>query len=183
VESLLLLRTGREFANFADLKLRNTKINKFLEELKNHAKELSNVKLKLAHKDLHFGNILYSRSTRKITSILDWEFSGIVPFTRWDPVKAFLWNGRGDGDREEGRRERGKWREVFEDKCRERGVWFLLQDAEFATKRQETMQVAANYLRAIVEVAPRSGGMEGERSGDLAEWKGEFLSCVEEVSR
>jgi len=158
-------------------------INKFLEELKSHAKELNNVKLKLAHKDLHFGNILYSRSTGKITSILDWEFAGIVPFTRWDPVKAFLWNGRGDGDREEGRRERERWREVFEERCRERGVWFLVQDAKFATKRQEMMQSAANYLRAVVEVAPRSEGMEGERTGDLVEWKGAFLRCIGEVGR
>jgi aminoglycoside phosphotransferase (APT) family kinase protein len=33
--------------------------------------EVNNVKLRLAHKDLYFANILYSRESQRITAILD----------------------------------------------------------------------------------------------------------------
>ncbi|CZR55302.1 uncharacterized protein PAC_05189 [Phialocephala subalpina] len=62
----------------------------FIIALEENAEELDKVKLKPTHKDLHSANILYSRSSGKITAILDWVFSGIVPFTRWNPTNAFL---------------------------------------------------------------------------------------------
>lgn len=43
----------------------------FLDTLEKCAAELNCVKLRLAHKDLHFGNIMYDRSSGKITAILD----------------------------------------------------------------------------------------------------------------
>lgn len=52
--------------------------------------KLNDVPLRLAHKDLHFANILVDPITAHITSIIDWEFAGVVPFTRWNPSRAFL---------------------------------------------------------------------------------------------
>jgi len=54
----------------------------FLKALELSAEELNKVRFKLAHRDLHFGNILFDGDSGKTTAILDWEFSGIVPFTR-----------------------------------------------------------------------------------------------------
>lgn len=36
----------------------------------------------LAHKDLHVANTTYNEFNERITGILDWEFSGIVPIQR-----------------------------------------------------------------------------------------------------
>ncbi|KAG9795848.1 Lipoxygenase, partial [Aureobasidium melanogenum] len=55
---------------------------------------LNKIPLRLAHKDLHLANILVDRITAHITGIVDWEFAGVVPFTRWNPSRAFLWNAR-----------------------------------------------------------------------------------------
>ncbi|KAF2648759.1 hypothetical protein K491DRAFT_771896 [Lophiostoma macrostomum CBS 122681] len=72
------------------------RLEAFIEVLPQHAAELNNVKLRLAHKDLHFANIMYDLKSEKITSVLDWEFSGVVPFPLWNPRRSFLWNGQDD---------------------------------------------------------------------------------------
>lgn len=46
------------------------------------ADELNKVKLRLAHKNLYFANIIVNVSSSKITGVLGWEFAGIVPFTK-----------------------------------------------------------------------------------------------------
>lgn len=61
------------------------RLHAFIDALANDAAELNRVKLRLAHKDLHYGNILYDNGT--ITAIIDWEFADVVPFTRWNPTK------------------------------------------------------------------------------------------------
>ncbi|KIJ23271.1 hypothetical protein M422DRAFT_248964 [Sphaerobolus stellatus SS14] len=74
------------------------RIRAFIKEISDpkYAVELNNIKLRLSHKDLHFANIMYDKETNLITAILDWEFGGIVPFTRWNPTRAFPWTARGD---------------------------------------------------------------------------------------
>ncbi|KIJ57294.1 hypothetical protein M422DRAFT_148887 [Sphaerobolus stellatus SS14] len=129
------------------------RIRAFIKEISDpkHAVELNNIKLRLSHKDLHFANIMYDKEANLITAILDWEFGGIVPFTRWNPTRAFPWTARGDpSDKVEWTR---LWN-MFERKCEERGVT-IVKDQEYSAPRQEAMQKAANFLRAIVEVCPR----------------------------
>ncbi|KAL6400802.1 hypothetical protein AUP68_16519 [Ilyonectria robusta] len=48
------------------------------------ANELNKVKLRLAHRDLRFANLIVEVSSSKIIGVLDWEFAGIVPFTKWN---------------------------------------------------------------------------------------------------
>lgn len=43
----------------------------FLTALSKHSNKLNNVKLRLAHKDLHFANILYNVASSNITAVLD----------------------------------------------------------------------------------------------------------------
>ena len=142
------------------------RLEEFLIALPQHSLELNNVKLRLAHKDLHFGNILYDIETGKITAILDWEFSGIVPFPRWNPVKAFLWNAK---DGEESRKEKYRLFERFEKRCKQRGVR-ILGDAEFASPLQESMHNVAHSLWAIVEFVPRD-----QRNEDVPTWRAKVL--------
>ncbi|XMA20796.1 hypothetical protein WAI453_013587 [Rhynchosporium graminicola] len=145
------------------------RIEAFLAALQKHANELNNVSLRLAHKDLHFANMLYDASSNRITAILDWEFSGIVPFPLWNPRRSFLWNGQDD---EDSRIEKQRLLDLFSQRCKASGVT-LMQDAKFSTPRQESMQKVADFLRAIVEVSPR------EQRADLVQsWKATMLENI-----
>ena len=123
----------------------------FVATLPRHAAELNNTKLRLAHKDLHYANMLYDTTSSRITAVLDWEFSGIVPFQQWNPRRAFLWTGKAG---EEGAREKAWLQLLFTDRCNERGV-VLLDDAAFTSPLQEAMQNVVDFVRAIIEVLPR----------------------------
>jgi hypothetical protein len=133
------------------------------------ALRLNDVHLSLAHKDLHFANVLYDVSSGKITSILDWEFSGVVPFPKWNPRRAFLWNGL---DNEKSGDEKQRLLAIFEKRCKEKGVC-LLKDAEYSTPYQESMQKVADYLRAIVEVSPR-----GQRQDLVGSWRDTVMENI-----
>jgi hypothetical protein len=135
--------------------------------------ELDNIPLRLAHKDLHFANVLVDSATARITSIIDWEFAGVVPFTRWNPSRAFLWNAQ-DNDTSMG--EKTALMERYEKKCRDRGLGYLIDDAKFTSKEQENMQTVANFLRAIVEVCPR-----GQASGRVKDWKETAVNAMTEL--
>ena len=51
------------------------RIKAFLDALSQSAEMINGVQLRLAHKDLHFGNILYDSDSSKITAAIDWELS------------------------------------------------------------------------------------------------------------
>ncbi|KAI9926035.1 hypothetical protein ASPWEDRAFT_37945 [Aspergillus wentii DTO 134E9] len=133
--------------------------------------ELNNTRYVLAHKDLHMANIMYDESTGRITAILDWEFSGVVPSQRWDPSRAFLWNGQRSASAAE---EQKRLRKMFEERCEARGVGELLDEAEHTSALQETMQEGISYLRAIVEVCPR-----GQKQDKVGGWRAMVEACLE----
>ncbi|RDW95145.1 hypothetical protein BP5796_00908 [Coleophoma crateriformis] len=138
------------------------RLDLFIQALEDNAVELNNVKLKLAHKDLHLANIMYDYETSRITAVLDWEFSGVVPFTRWNPSRALFWNGLATP---EAKVEKDLMVQEFSKRCKKRGLT-ILEDAKFSSPLQEAMQEAATYLRCIVEVAPR-----GQRQDLVGGWK------------
>ncbi|KAI1204807.1 phosphotransferase enzyme family-domain-containing protein [Annulohypoxylon truncatum] len=122
----------------------------FLGALNRHAEELNKTRFILAHKDLHFGNIMYDQASGKITAILDWEFSGVVPAPKWNPRKAFLWNC----DRtEKSKAEKERLVQRFAQRCEERGVKPLPDEVEYTSPRQKAMQEIADHVRAIIEVS------------------------------
>lgn len=122
---------------------------KHISELK-----LNEVRYILAHKDLHFTNIMCDppsdpQGRCSITSVLDREFSGVVPASRWNPPRAFLWNMESTPEAKE---EQTRMEELFEEICKEKGAGHLLE---------ESMQAVVNYIWAIVEDCPR--GQAGDR--------------------
>jgi hypothetical protein len=127
------------------------RLDGFVEALSKHP-ELNDTRYILAHKDLHFGNVMYDELSGRITGILDWEFSSVVPAPRWNPVRAFLWNGRYAPEATE---ERNRLNKLFNERCLARGLVSLIEETKFSSTLQQTMQDVANYLRAIVEVSPR----------------------------
>jgi hypothetical protein len=135
--------------------------------------KLDNIPLRLAHKDLHFANILVDPATARITSIIDWEFAGVVPFTRWNPSRAFLWNAQ---DSETSKAEKTTLMERYEKKARNRGLGYLVDDSKFTSNEQEDMQTVANFLRAIVEVCPR-----GQASESVMSWKETVVKAMTEL--
>jgi hypothetical protein len=135
--------------------------------------KLNNIPLRLAHKDLHFANILVDPATARITSIIDWEFAGVVPSTRWNPSRAFLWNAQ---ESETSKAEKTSLMEAYEKKARDRGLGYLIDDAKFTSKEQEDMQTVATYLRAIVEVCPR-----GQASESVMSWKETAVKAMIEL--
>ncbi|CAM6101954.1 unnamed protein product [Calypogeia fissa] len=143
----------------------------FMAAMEDRQEELNKTRLVLAHRDFHLGNIMYDVDTRRITAVLDWEFAAVVPAQRWDPHRAFLWNGIGSDD--EVTRE---LRERVVKGCKERGVT-IFEDVEYTSNRQEHMQLGMNFLRAIVEVLPRD-----QVEKPVEAWKESMLVHVEAMS-
>ena len=145
------------------------RLEKFLIALNLHSDKLDKVKLRLAHKDLHFANMLYDVSSGRITAILDWEFSSVVPFTNWNPRKAFLWDGQYS---EDSKNEKQRLLGLFTQRCKERDV-AIWEDATFSSPLQESMQKVADYLRAITEVVPRD-----QKKDLVPNWRAALLENV-----
>ena len=150
------------------------RLEAFLVALNRDAEKLNRVKLRLAHKDLHFANILFDVNTGKITSVLEWEFSGVVPFTRWNPSRAFLWNGQ---DNKNSLPEKRRLYEVYLERCKTKET-IIPEDAAYSSPEQEAMQEATTFLRAITEVAPRVRRLTWLRSGRMRCYgTSPFLGC------
>lgn len=117
----------------------------------NHLPEekLAATRLHLAHKDLHLANVMATLDGT-LTGILDWEFAGVVPALRWDPVCAFLWNGRRD---DASGPEKDRLRGIFEEMLKERGIekWW----EEGASEEVTEVWTVLRFTRALVEVCPR----------------------------
>ena len=140
--------------------------------------KLNNMRIVLAHRDLHFGNIMYDTERKVISGIIDWEFSGTAPFCKWDPPKAFLASLPYD---EEGLARKRAWVEDFKIRCQETGTdWrTLIFDSEngWSTKEQRLVYEAVDYMRCIFEVAPT-----GERLNRVRDWRDIVLQRLEELN-
>ncbi|KAJ5778881.1 hypothetical protein N7457_006601 [Penicillium paradoxum] len=119
----------------------------------NNADQLNQVAYVLAHKDLHFANIMCDpdHPDCPTTAVLDWEFNGVVPAPRWNPPRAFLRNMKWTPEDKE---EQARMEKLFESVCREKGVGKVLEEMQL-NALQQSMQTAVNHIRAIVEVCPR----------------------------
>ncbi|KAG5809113.1 hypothetical protein H9Q74_000198 [Fusarium xylarioides] len=161
-----LIKTHEKLAFMRDIIPR---LETFVAALPEHANELNNIKLRLAHKDLHFDNMMFDPTSGKSTGILDWEFAGVVPYPQWNPRSSFLWNGI---DTSESLEEKYRLSEVFKQRCKEKGCTFF-EEMQYASPLQENMQRAVDFLRAIVEVSPR-----GQRQELVQGWKDTVLENI-----
>ncbi|PHH91958.1 hypothetical protein CDD83_9597 [Cordyceps sp. RAO-2017] len=131
---------------------------------------LASTPLMLAHKDLHFANVM-ATPDGQLTAVLDWEFASVVPANRWDPVRAFLWNGRVNDDAATREQER-LWR-IFERALDTRGVprWW-----EEAGQAVEDVWTVVSYTRGLVEVCPR-----GQKQDMVAGWRTTMEAALERL--
>ncbi|KAJ5097254.1 hypothetical protein N7456_007975 [Penicillium angulare] len=157
------IETHPSLETYRDLLPRIMRFIDILQKPEN-AKELNQVAYVMAHKDMHFANIMCDpeHPDCPITAILDWEFSGVVPEPRWNPPRAFLWNYQ---TTPEAKAEQSRMENIFEETCRKKGFERILKETKLSP-RQEDMQIAVNHIRAIVEVCPR-----GQAKDRVAAWR------------
>lgn len=61
------------------------RLKRLAQSLENNKQAIERQELHFAHRDLHFGNILFDRQTNKITAVLDWELAGFFSNDNWEP--------------------------------------------------------------------------------------------------
>ncbi|KAF2672565.1 hypothetical protein BT63DRAFT_450591 [Microthyrium microscopicum] len=133
---------------------------------------VNDVRYILAHRDLHFGNILCDPETCKITAVLDWEFAGVCPAFRWNPVRAFLWNCQKIDQSQD---EKDALFQKFEAICL--SSYPRLLEGTKPNKTQELVSTAINHLRAIIEVSVKGGAVDR-----ISAWESIFTESVDALS-
>lgn len=158
-----------------------------------HADRINDTRYILAHRDLHFGQLLVDPTSFDITAVLDWEFAGVVPVPLWRG--SFLWRGftntannkNNTGSTpsdpssppsaidDEQRAETTLLRRRWETRMRELEVHGgkgkeMLRDAKWRSREQEAAWDVVDLMRCIVEVVPR-----GVQMGDAKGWWGGVL--------
>lgn len=98
---------------------------------------MNNTRYILAHRDMHMGNMLYDRASRKITAILDWELAAILPYQLWNPGN-FLHDLKSNPAK---RKDTLSCKDVFIRICQERGNGLLVEE-QFKTVTHENVQKA-----------------------------------------
>ncbi|KAK4503681.1 hypothetical protein PRZ48_004596 [Zasmidium cellare] len=146
-------------------------LEKFIAALKEDEKKLNDTKLCLAHRDLHMGNIMYDVEEHKITGILDWEFSVVMPLQQGDLSRAFMHDLVDDGKWYERKK---KMLRMIRGSAKAKGEKDISKTYAFTSEDQEEMQEAVDLLRAIVEVSPR-----GQREREKMEWRDELVKILE----
>lgn len=138
------------------------------------AEEINDTIYVLAHRDLHFGNMLLDPDTARITAILDWEFAGAVAFPLWQT--CFLWNGDTTVSwSEDVRAERAKLRQRWNSRVDLLdGGQEMLAQSVWKHKSQEAAWDVMTYMRCIVEVIPR-----GTQLDDAKTWWGEIVHALQ----
>lgn len=127
-------------------------------------------KLCLAHRDFHMGNIMYDTTAKKVSGVLDWEFSVVLPLQQGDLSRAFLYDMQGFEGWDDRKSDMLK---TMKKRCEERGLNDVLARFEYTSKRQQEMQRVVDLLRAIVEVSPR-----GQREIEKAAWAKECRAIM-----
>ncbi|KYK58108.1 hypothetical protein DCS_05121 [Drechmeria coniospora] len=124
-------------------------------------------RLILAHKDLHHANIM-ALPDGTVTAILDWEFAGVVPALRWDPVRAFLHPWTDEDPAVQTKEKERMWR-FFEQVLERKGVkrWWE------AEKEVEDVWTVVTHCRALVDVCPR-----GAKGGKIAGWRAKIEKAM-----
>lgn len=153
-----------------------TLLTRFIKEINTpeQAELINDTRYILAHRDLHFGQLLIDPDTANITAILDWEFAAIIPAPLWQG--SFLWRGDMNSPcSEEVRLERTLLRKRWEKRVAEMsGGKEMLNDAKWRSDQQEAAWDVVNLMRCIVEVVPRGNQMD-----DAKRWWAEILEALE----
>lgn len=141
--------------------------------LPEQASSINDVRYILAHRDLHFGQLLIDPDTADITAVLDWEFAAIVPAPLWQG--SFLWRGGTNTPwSDEVRLERTLLRKRWEKRVQGmEGGNEMLRDSVWSNKLQQAAWEVVNLMRCIVEVVPR-----GEQMDDARRWWAEIVAAL-----
>lgn len=145
-------------------------IKAFQDALKTHSIDIDETTFVLAHRDLHFGNVMWDPVDKRITGILDWEFAAVVPAQRWDPPNAFMY------DPNQVRTHRGKIerQQLMRTLANDNGVTFW-KEVDRGVEKTRRAQRAVNYMRGIIEV------LLDEKNKPWEDWMTEAVALMESV--